>query len=84
MATSPKLYGPAGNILGSPALGLGSDIMFVSVLGRHFQLAFSGTTVSEVMEDDAHGRAICDSVEEPAVHKAVMEATGLSIPWARL
>jgi len=58
MVTSPKLYGPNGNILGSPALGLGSDIMFVSVLGRHFQLAFSGTVVSEVMEDDATGRAI--------------------------
>ena len=84
MAISSALYGPAGNILGTPATGLGENIMFITLLGRHFQLAFSGTTVSEVMEDDATGRAICDSVEEPEVHKAVMEATGLSIPWARL
>jgi hypothetical protein len=84
MATSTKLYGPKGNILGTPAMGLGADIMFITLMNRHFQVAFTGTTVSEIMEDDLFGRAICDSVEEPAVHKAVMQATGLSIPWARL
>lgn len=84
MATSPKLYGPAGNILGIPGGTAEENIMFLTLLGRHFQVAFTGNRVTEVMEDDAHGRAICDSVEEPAVHRAVMEATGLSIPWARL
>ena len=84
MAISSSLYGPKGNILGTPATGLGENIMFITLLGRHFQVAFSGTTVSEILEDDLFGRAICDSVEEPAVHKAVMQATGLSIPWARL
>jgi hypothetical protein len=52
----------------------------INLYNRHFVVVVDDRSVFEVMEDDAAGRAVCDSVEEPHIWATIRAMTGLS--WA--